>query len=473
MSHRSFGNRAAAAVVWVSICVLSAAPVSFAEDDAPNSKAVSSKNLEQVPGTSVSLVPPEGFTPATAFAGFQHAGAGCAIMVTEVPAPYAQVKVGVGDATMLRARGMELLEKEDLPLGKHGGLLVLVYQEAQGRKVKKWMRLFGDDDRSVLVLATAPLAMADSWMPVLKESLLSIAWGEAAELPDDVFEGLSFRLKDLAGMQPQSRLGAMVGLTPDGEADLEKKGKPLFSVGPAVSPIADRDRERVAEFTLRSTYRGAKIEATREIEIDGMKGVETLATVDDREVRRKLVIVQTMLFDAGTYWRSLGIAPNEDREVWLPKFRSMMGSFERRRVRLSDDSGRLRLVAPATWTPLEIVEDADLQIGNAIGETYLVGMIDPREDLAERTLDDVAAEFRAGFGASSESVTVKESIEVSELPAIRARVRDTEEGLTWIFVTVRGEDTHYHAIAWTKQDIFDADPGSIEDVISTLEVVGD
>ena len=45
-----------------------------------------------VPGTSVSLEPPEGMVPATRFAGFESKSEEASILLVEMPAPLSQAE---------------------------------------------------------------------------------------------------------------------------------------------------------------------------------------------------------------------------------------------------------------------------------------------------------------------------------------------------------------------------------------------
>ena len=48
----------------------------------------------EVPGTSATLTPPDGFVEATRFPGFIKESTGSSIMISEIPGPYAEVTAG-------------------------------------------------------------------------------------------------------------------------------------------------------------------------------------------------------------------------------------------------------------------------------------------------------------------------------------------------------------------------------------------
>jgi hypothetical protein len=68
---------------------------------------------ERIPGTQVTLNPPEGFTPSAGFFGYANESTGASIMVTEIPGPYADINKGV-TAEGLKKQGIELVSSEDV-----------------------------------------------------------------------------------------------------------------------------------------------------------------------------------------------------------------------------------------------------------------------------------------------------------------------------------------------------------------------
>ena len=85
-----------------------------------------------IPGTSVSLSPPEGFMPADRFPGFMKESTGSSIMVSEIPAPYAEVTAGFSDKKQMQTRGMTLLSHSSVKVNGQRAMLIHVEQPAYG-----------------------------------------------------------------------------------------------------------------------------------------------------------------------------------------------------------------------------------------------------------------------------------------------------------------------------------------------------
>src|SRR5215468_10554391 len=69
----------------------------------------------KVPGTKVSLVPPDGLKPSDQFPGFLDEETSSSIMITELPAPYSEMANGFTKEA-LGARGMNLFSRKDISL---------------------------------------------------------------------------------------------------------------------------------------------------------------------------------------------------------------------------------------------------------------------------------------------------------------------------------------------------------------------
>ena len=95
-----------------------------------------------VSGTRVLMPPPGGFEPAENFPGFADPASGATIMVTELPAPYEATVAGFTKKT-LGARGMKLLEKQEVDYGGQRGLLLKIEQDANAVTIAKWIAVWG------------------------------------------------------------------------------------------------------------------------------------------------------------------------------------------------------------------------------------------------------------------------------------------------------------------------------------------
>lgn len=114
----------------------------------------------QVPGTSVSITPPNGYVATDRFPGFMNEATGSSIMVSEIPGPYSEVTAGFNDKKRMQAQGMSLLGKSSVKLNGYTGMLLHVEQPAYGTLFNKWMVAVDRSGTTTLIVATYPEAAA-------------------------------------------------------------------------------------------------------------------------------------------------------------------------------------------------------------------------------------------------------------------------------------------------------------------------
>lgn len=134
---------------------------------------------ERIPGTRVSLVPPQGFIAAQRFSGFQDAARGASILVSEFPAPANQMR-GSFTESNLQARGMTLRSSAAATFGRLEGDLMAVTQSVNGTPFDKWMAVLGDGTATILVVAAYPQALAAQLSEPMRLAVLSTRWDPAA-----------------------------------------------------------------------------------------------------------------------------------------------------------------------------------------------------------------------------------------------------------------------------------------------------
>lgn len=105
---------------WVAAMILCAAAATDA-----------AAQPQDIAGVRVRLQPPEGFTPATRYPGFEHAASGSSIMVTEMAAPLYALTAGF-TTEGLASHGITLRASEPITVDGREGLLISVTQTARG-----------------------------------------------------------------------------------------------------------------------------------------------------------------------------------------------------------------------------------------------------------------------------------------------------------------------------------------------------
>jgi hypothetical protein len=123
-----------------------------------------------IPGTKISMVPPDSFVLAQKFSGFQHNESGSSIMVTELPAPF-QAMTNAFTKEALQAKGMELLGKEQITVASTPGLIFFVRQTANNLVYLKQILVFGDSTHTTLINGIYPEKYKETLEGKIKASL--------------------------------------------------------------------------------------------------------------------------------------------------------------------------------------------------------------------------------------------------------------------------------------------------------------
>jgi hypothetical protein len=108
-----------------------------------------------VPGTTVTLEPPQGFTSATNFAGFEHAASGSSLMVTELPKD-AYERIATAFATREEAarqfanQGVVVTDRATVEVDGKDVVVLTGTQEVLGVKADKYIALVRGDKTVLL-----------------------------------------------------------------------------------------------------------------------------------------------------------------------------------------------------------------------------------------------------------------------------------------------------------------------------------
>ncbi len=281
-----------------------------------------------VPGTRVSLMPPEGFELSRDFSGFANPASGSSIVVTEMPAgAFAQVSTAFTPGT--RFRGMAISARDELTVDGHPGFLIEATQEAGQTTFQKWVLIFGATDFTGMIAMSVPqLTERAESGEVAVAALRSTEVLQAARV--DPRESLPFSFAEAGRFSPDRVLqGNTVSLKeppPSGS---------LFVITAPPNEACDKldgGRELLSR-TLLESIDGVDVAAVRwsaELVVDGLEGLESRAEGVDDVSGRKTLIYQAILFDDCRYYRFVGTAPLEQASAYLADFQAMTRSFARR-----------------------------------------------------------------------------------------------------------------------------------------------
>jgi len=132
----------------------------------------------RVPGTTVTIAPPEGFSMAKQYPGFEQPEAQASIMVTELPGPAADmIRSMTGPA--LAAKGVKLISARDAVIRDNPARLLHVRQATTRGEALKWILIAGDATATIMVVGTFTDGVSPGISEVIKQSLLTTSWGRS------------------------------------------------------------------------------------------------------------------------------------------------------------------------------------------------------------------------------------------------------------------------------------------------------
>lgn len=281
---------------------------------------------QDVVGARVTLQPPAGFVPSGRFPGFEHAASGASIMVTEMPAPFAQLRAGF-TGEELASHGMSLRELEAVSIGGEEGVLAAVSQEAAGTPYEKWIAVFGGDSASVIVTGTYPAASAAELGENMRQAVLSARRREGP--PADPFEGLSFRFAETPRLKVATRMTNMVALNESGDLSRPRPGEPILVVAMSFSDVEIGDMEAFARQRIQqiATVSGIGGVSGGPVTIDGIAGYELFAEGRNVNAGIPMRIYQVLLPDGEGYILVQGVVRADRADVLIPEFQAVARSL--------------------------------------------------------------------------------------------------------------------------------------------------
>jgi hypothetical protein len=280
----------------------------------------------RVPGTKVSLTPPAGFVAADRFSGFQNAQTGASIMVSEIPAPAAEMRASL-TAANLQARGMTLKGTEPATIGGLDADLLAVTQVANGIVFEKWMAVTGDSSTSVLLVATFPQSQAGRLSEPLRRAVLSASWNPSAAL--DRFEGLPYRIRETTDLKIENRMQHMLLMAKPGSPKPRSAADPIVVVSPAHSPTPIADLEHFAKQRLAQTAEIRDLANLRgqATTIAGRPAYELSASAKDRKTGAPLAVYQAAVVDGSAYYLVVGLVGESGAKTYVPQFKAVAQSL--------------------------------------------------------------------------------------------------------------------------------------------------
>src|SRR5688572_23683795 len=252
---------------------------------------------ETIPGTRVSLVPPDTFTAASQFPGFWREAVGASIIVTEFPASFVEVVAGFGDPSALEKRGMFLVRKQEVNVNRQTGLLLRIKQVASGIPYLKWLLIFGNEKESVMIAASFPEVLEKELSEQMKASILTAKWNDKIQV--SLTEGLNFTVAAKGELKPARRVANNLLFSRQGIFPSKVVDDPIFLVGQSLSQVEINDQEHFAKTRVlqTDTITDIALEESRPVTVDKLTGYEVVADGKDKASGESVVIYQVILYE--------------------------------------------------------------------------------------------------------------------------------------------------------------------------------
>lgn len=233
-----------------------------------------------IAGTSVSLVAPKGFEPATGFAGLANQTTQASILVVEMPAEaYPQLSALFTDSdsakTNFARQKVNIAKVEQIP-GTGGEKVPFLSgtQDAGGAKVDKWIALF-KGAKTVMMTVQAPQAAKMKTADV-KAMVASVSLGKEASL-DEKLGALPFSIKPASPFRVVDTIGGAGVLMTVGELNTDPGGtQPLLIAAYQMSgPVKQGQEETLSEALLKGTrdMQTAEIKERKRVPFAGQDGM--------------------------------------------------------------------------------------------------------------------------------------------------------------------------------------------------------
>jgi len=280
------------------------------------------KDLQKVPGTKCSLIPPSSFVASSTFSGFQDNASGSSIMINEIPAPYQAIVDGF-TTDALKTKGMTLISKQTVDLNNNAATFVEVKQPANGITYLKQLLIFGDAKHTVLVNGIYPEA-AKAMAPKIKAALFSTVYDPSQN--ENPLAAVPFTINVAqSNLKLVKYISGSLLYSADGTIPTET---PTLIVGNSIAKVPAIAQKKYAEERLKKLPGGEKsiIKETTEITIANLKGYEIVANGFAKNDVPELVY-QVMLFnDKGDYYIMVG-QTKENFDQQLATFKKVARTF--------------------------------------------------------------------------------------------------------------------------------------------------
>lgn len=293
-------------------------------------KKIENKLTEQhqnIKGTKVSLIAPNGFTDGLNFLGLQQTESGSSIMILDIPGPYPETSKGITKENML-SKGVEVSKIENLTINGLPAMFVTGTQNAYGNIYTKYIFVFGSENETIMINGVYPENLNKIGDEV-KKSMLTVYY--EADMNIDAFGNLDYSI-DVTETKLKfgKSMSNLLIFSVDGQVPTSSSDKTNLIVAKSFSPVTQEDKKLFVINRLKQTpIEIDNIEYTNEISIDGIYGYEIYAKGKSRKTGEIENIYQVILFSDKLYYIFFGTT-NDQTEKSIEEIKKAVKTFKRK-----------------------------------------------------------------------------------------------------------------------------------------------
>lgn len=273
--------------------------------------------LIAIPGTTISMTPPDGYTLSSSFSGFENLNSQSSILIVEMPlSSYSDLSPIFSDLEMAKeafaTRGVTITALEEVLINKIATPVLSGTQVAAGTEITKYISIINSDP---LVMITFNIFPSEDLLSKEEaiSTLQSIIFGSVKTL-DEKLDTLPFNFEILEPFETSDVLAGSTVLITTFEG-VDTTGKlPLLVIGTSLSQISLSNKKAAAEQISLSIpgFENAQITTIEPTNFAENSGYKSELLMDD-----EVAIHYISFFDNNTYIRL--IATGGQKEIKLLK----------------------------------------------------------------------------------------------------------------------------------------------------------
>jgi len=275
--------------------------------------------LAEVDGTGVSIRAPRGSEPNPFGAGFVHRARRVQIIIAAAR--------GTAEVRQAFRAGVEVdaesLSTEEVEIAGRPTTLHIDHQESGDVVVERVWAIVETGDRAMVVGGMYDAERSERLQGLVRSSVLSAEWDPMLPLDPEV--ALGYRLTAPTGLVLERSTTGSVTYGVEGEMVPPQLGSPtVFLMAlPGTVPLSQRDEACTQILVQAGPIPDERVRTRGRVDTDALEGCELTGWQENEQADgtpRRLATYAALIFMADDMFMVAGVAADEDKETWLPRF---------------------------------------------------------------------------------------------------------------------------------------------------------